>query len=117
MQEPVHAESHAGSNGGPSRKLEEIANGGTRSHSRENTPSTMSSHSLDTAPLDRAMSSASVDVSSGSSLGKSSQENREDVDKFLRKMDMEKVGRGDPSCDSTLLTIHRKCKLFSSAWS
>jgi hypothetical protein len=37
------------------------------------------------------MSASSVGVSSGSSLGRSSQETTDDVDKFLRKMEMEKV--------------------------
>lgn len=65
--------------------------------SRENTPSTLSSHSLDTAPLDRTTSSASASVSmeegSGSSFGQASQEtqNDEEVERFLRKIDMEKV--------------------------
>lgn len=71
--------------------------------SRENTPSTMSSHSLDTAPLDRTTSSASANASvsialeegSGSSLGQASQEtqNDDDVERFLKKIDMEKVRR------------------------
>jgi hypothetical protein len=60
--------------------------------SREDTPSSASSHSLDTA-LHRATSSTSGEASSGSSLGQSSQETRkeEDMEKFLKKMDMEKV--------------------------
>jgi hypothetical protein len=60
--------------------------------SREDTPSSASSHSLDTA-LHRAASSTSGEASSGSSLGQSSQETRkeEDMEKFLKKMDMEKV--------------------------
>ena len=62
--------------------------------SRENTPSTVSSHSIDTA-LQRTTSGTSADASSGSSLGQSSQStrNEEDMEKFLKKMDMEKVRR------------------------
>ena len=62
--------------------------------SREDTPSSASSHSLDNA-LHRATSYTSGDASSGSSLGQSSQEtrNEEDMEKFLKKMDMEKVCR------------------------
>jgi len=62
------------------------------SRSRENTPSTVSSHSIDTA-LQRTTSGTSADASSGSSLGQSSQStrNEEDMEKFLKKMDMEKV--------------------------
>jgi hypothetical protein len=59
---------------------------------REDTPSTSSSQSNDTAPLQRTLSDASADLSSGSSLGQSSQgKNEEDMEKFLKKMDMEKV--------------------------
>ena len=65
--------------------------------SRENTPSTLSSHSLDTAPLDRTTSSASTSITngegSGSSFGQASQETQNDagVERFLQKIDMEKV--------------------------
>lgn len=68
--------------------------------SRENTPSTLSSHSLDTAPLDRTTSSASTSITngegSGSSLGQASQETQSDasVERFLQKIDMEKVSLG-----------------------
>lgn len=114
MQAPVCAESHAGSKSADSSSnLGEAAKERTRSRSRENTPSTQSSHSLDTAPLDRAMSTASVEVSSGSSLGQSRQDNCEDVDKFLRKVEMEKVCTGG-SWRKLAADKCRKCKLFSS---
>jgi hypothetical protein len=91
MQEPGRAEPLAGPGEVNGSNSERTAKARARSRSRENTPSTQSSHSLDTAPLDRAMSASSVGVSSGSSLGRSSQETTDDVDKFLRKMEMEKV--------------------------
>ena len=75
-------------------KTASTSNPPTQSRSRENTPSTVSSHSIDTA-LHRTTSGTSADASSGSSLGQSSQStrNEEDMEKFLKKMEMEKVIR------------------------
>jgi len=78
----------------PSPKGSTINAHSQSARSRENTPSTVSSHSIDTA-LQRTTSGTSADASSGSSLGQSSQStrNEEDMEKFLKKMDMEKVRR------------------------
>lgn len=80
------------------------------SRSRENTPSTLSSHSLDTVPLDRTTSSASTSITngegSGSSLGQASQETQSDagVERFLQKIDMEKVSTWSKSARCQIMS-------------
>jgi hypothetical protein len=89
---PIHTQSDSMGEASPSPKGSTINPPSQSTRSRENTPSTVSSHSIDTA-LQRTTSGTSADASSGSSLGQSSQStrNEEDMEKFLKKMDMEKV--------------------------
>ena len=91
---PIPPESVTMDEGSVSPKGSTINAPSQSTRSRENTPSTVSSHSIDTA-LQRTTSGTSADASSGSSLGQSSQgtRNEEDMEKFLKKMDMEKVRR------------------------